>query len=98
MPYATGQHQRGRVAGGWSSITQTLYHWSSTPCESRLSAGAARGRLSAMRVLVLGGGVVGVTTAYYLAREGCEVELVEGAGELATHARSAERRGGKEGR
>src|SRR5205814_4421149 len=39
-----------------------------------------------MRVLVLGGGVVGVTTAYYLARDGCEVELVEAAGELATDA------------
>ncbi|MEP1110861.1 MAG: D-amino acid dehydrogenase [Nitratireductor sp.] len=30
-----------------------------------------------MRVLVLGGGVIGVTTAYYLARSGHEVELVE---------------------
>src|SRR5690348_3870317 len=39
-----------------------------------------------MRVLVLGGGVVGVTTAYYLAREGCEVELVEAADELGTDA------------
>src|SRR5438093_13178126 len=39
-----------------------------------------------MRVLVLGGGVVGVTTAYYLARDGCEVELVEGADALGTDA------------
>jgi len=30
-----------------------------------------------MRVLVLGGGVVGVATAYYLARDGCDVALVE---------------------
>jgi D-amino-acid dehydrogenase len=30
-----------------------------------------------MRVLVLGGGVIGVSTAYYLARAGHEVELVE---------------------
>ena len=30
-----------------------------------------------MRVLVLGGGIVGVTTAYYLARDGHEVVLVE---------------------
>jgi D-amino-acid dehydrogenase len=30
-----------------------------------------------MKVVVLGGGVIGVTTAYYLAREGCEVTLVE---------------------
>jgi D-amino-acid dehydrogenase len=30
-----------------------------------------------MKVLVLGGGVLGVTTAYYLAREGCEVTVVE---------------------
>ena len=39
-----------------------------------------------MKVLVLGGGVVGVTTAYYLARDGCEVELVEGADEIGTDA------------
>src|ERR671933_2214816 len=39
-----------------------------------------------VRVLVLGGGVVGVTTAYYLAREGFEVELVEGADALGTDA------------
>jgi D-amino-acid dehydrogenase len=39
-----------------------------------------------VRVLVLGGGVVGVTTAYYLAREGAEVELVEGADALGTDA------------
>ncbi len=30
-----------------------------------------------MRTLVLGGGVIGVTTAYYLARAGCEVAVVE---------------------
>ncbi len=39
-----------------------------------------------MKVLVLGGGVVGVTTAYYLARDGAEVELVEGADALGTDA------------
>jgi D-amino-acid dehydrogenase len=39
-----------------------------------------------MRVLVLGGGVVGVTTAYYLARDGCDVELVEAADGLGTDA------------
>jgi D-amino-acid dehydrogenase len=39
-----------------------------------------------MKVLVLGGGVVGVTTAYYLAREGVEVALLEGAGELGADA------------
>ena len=37
-----------------------------------------------MRALVLGGGVVGVTTAYYLAREGAEVELVESEPLLGT--------------
>jgi D-amino-acid dehydrogenase len=37
-------------------------------------------------VVVLGGGVVGVTTAYYLARDGAEVELVEGANALGTDA------------
>jgi len=30
-----------------------------------------------MKVLVLGGGVIGITTAYYLARDGCEVAVVE---------------------
>jgi D-amino-acid dehydrogenase len=30
-----------------------------------------------VKILVLGGGVIGVTTAYYLAREGCEVTVVE---------------------
>lgn len=30
-----------------------------------------------MKVLVLGGGLMGVATAYYLAREGCEVTVVE---------------------
>ena len=30
-----------------------------------------------MKVLVLGGGVIGVTAAYYLARDGHEVELVD---------------------
>lgn len=30
-----------------------------------------------MRILVLGGGVVGVTTAYYLGRDGHEVEVIE---------------------
>jgi D-amino-acid dehydrogenase len=39
-----------------------------------------------VKALVLGGGVVGVTTAYYLAREGAEVELVEGAQEVGTDA------------
>lgn len=35
---------------------------------------------------MLGGGVVGVTTAYYLARDGVEVELLEAAAALATDA------------
>ncbi|HEX5078978.1 MAG TPA: FAD-dependent oxidoreductase, partial [Geminicoccaceae bacterium] len=30
-----------------------------------------------MKVLVLGGGVIGVTTAWFLARDGHEVTLVE---------------------
>ncbi len=30
-----------------------------------------------MKVIVLGGGVIGVTTAYYLARAGAEVTLVD---------------------
>jgi D-amino-acid dehydrogenase len=39
-----------------------------------------------VKVLVLGGGVVGVTTAYYLARDGAEVELMEAADEIGTDA------------
>src|SRR5207249_6167406 len=50
------------------------------PRDDRLRAGLL------MKVVVLGGGVVGVTTAYYLARDGAEVALVEGAAELGTDA------------
>jgi D-amino-acid dehydrogenase len=39
-----------------------------------------------VKVVVLGGGVVGVTTAYYLARDGAEVELVDGADAIGTDA------------
>lgn len=41
-----------------------------------------------MRVIVLGGGVVGVATAYFLAKEGHEVELVERQLRLAQDASS----------
>jgi D-amino-acid dehydrogenase len=41
-----------------------------------------------MKAVVLGGGVVGVTTAYYLAQEGHEVELVERRTALAQDASS----------
>lgn len=41
-----------------------------------------------MRVLVLGGGVIGVATAYFLARDGHEVEVVERADRLAPDASS----------
>ena len=30
-----------------------------------------------MKVIVMGAGVVGVTTAYYLAKAGCEVTIVD---------------------
>ena len=36
-----------------------------------------------MRVLVLGSGVIGVTTAYYLAKAGAEVTVVDRQGEPA---------------
>ena len=39
-----------------------------------------------MRVVVIGAGVVGVTTAYYLARSGHEVTVIEREGEAATLA------------
>lgn len=39
-----------------------------------------------MRCVILGGGVIGVTTAYYLARDGHEVVVLEAAPELATLA------------
>lgn len=41
-----------------------------------------------MRLIVLGGGVVGVTSAYYLAREGHEVTVVEKQARLAQDASS----------
>jgi len=37
-----------------------------------------------MKILVLGGGVIGVTTAYYLARDGHEVTVVERQAEAAS--------------
>lgn len=39
-----------------------------------------------MKAVVLGGGVVGVTTAYYLARAGQQVEVVDAADELGSDA------------
>src|SRR5690349_14076369 len=39
-----------------------------------------------MRVVVIGGGVVGVTTAYYLAKSGHEVTVVEKEHDVATLA------------
>ena len=39
-----------------------------------------------MRVVVLGGGVVGVTTAYQLQRDGHEVVILERRGEVAAGA------------
>ncbi|MCW2694263.1 MAG: putative D-amino-acid dehydrogenase [Mycobacterium sp.] len=39
-----------------------------------------------MKTVVVGGGVVGVTTAYYLARDGHEVTVLEKATELGTDA------------
>jgi D-amino-acid dehydrogenase len=39
-----------------------------------------------MRTIVLGGGIVGVTTAYYLAKDGNEVEVIDAAPELGTEA------------
>lgn len=39
-----------------------------------------------MKTIVIGGGVVGVTTAYYLARDGHEVDVVDAAPQLGTGA------------
>src|ERR1700759_2966383 len=41
-----------------------------------------------MRIIVVGGGVVGIATAYYLAKEGHEVEVVERQSRLAQDASS----------
>jgi D-amino-acid dehydrogenase len=41
-----------------------------------------------MRIIVLGGGIVGVATAYFLARDGHEVEVVERQARLAQDASS----------
>ena len=30
-----------------------------------------------MKVIVMGAGVIGVTTAYYLAKSGCEVSVID---------------------
>src|SRR5260370_13214522 len=42
--------------------------------------------VSSMKAVVIGAGVVGVTTAYYLARNGHEVTVVERESEVATVA------------
>src|SRR5260370_4016030 len=42
--------------------------------------------VSSMKAVVIGAGVVGVTTAYYLARKGNEVTVVERESEVATVA------------
>ena len=42
-----------------------------------------------MRILVLGGGVVGVTTAYQLQRDGHEVVLVERLPDVAQDTSAA---------
>ena len=39
-----------------------------------------------MRVIVLGGGVVGVTTAFYLSRHGCDVTVVDRASQVGDGA------------
>lgn len=39
-----------------------------------------------MKALVLGGGVIGITTAYYLAKDGHDVEVIESAPEIGTGA------------
>lgn len=39
-----------------------------------------------MRIVVIGGGVAGITSAYYLARDGHEVTVLEKAGDLGTDA------------
>lgn len=39
-----------------------------------------------MKAIVLGGGIVGMTTAYYLAKDGQEVEVIDAAPELGTGA------------
>ena len=42
-----------------------------------------------MHVVVIGAGVIGVTTAYYLSRAGCEVTIIDSANEVAAGASHA---------
>jgi D-amino-acid dehydrogenase len=37
-----------------------------------------------MKILVLGGGVIGVTTAYYLGRDGHEVTVIDRCSQAAS--------------
>jgi len=46
-----------------------------------------------MKVIVMGAGVIGVTTAYYLAKSGCEVSVIDrqpGAGLETSFANAGE--------
>ncbi len=42
-----------------------------------------------MNVIVIGAGVIGITTAYFLARKGCQVTVVDGSREVASGASHA---------
>src|SRR4029453_13270959 len=72
---------RGRDGGGWTPRHPPRDHWhrlshrhQPVPLRSRRSR--ARG-IPLVRVLVLGGGIAGVTAAYFIARDGHEVTLLE---------------------
>lgn len=47
---------------------------------------AGKGGERAMKVIVIGGGVIGVTSAYYLAKDGHDVTVIDQATELGTDA------------
>jgi choline dehydrogenase-like flavoprotein len=56
-----------------SPAAPVLRLYPSKPCAVRLNLGWG----IVMRVLVLGSGVIGVTTAYYLARQGVDVTVID---------------------
>ena len=66
-----------RCAGGVGPLVNALAKRDSRGVSRGALGRGVRNRRGVMRIVILGGGVVGVTTAYQLQRDGHEVEILE---------------------